>query len=309
MLVPLLTRKSFHNARMFIENNARTLEAARFQFHFERGLKEPVLSNLGEYQNQDGGFGHALEPDLRAPESSILCTSVAFQYFREIGVGGSNSMVGEAVDYLLETLDRGKLHWRIIPAEVQESPHAPWWDQAGSTGEFDSFSLNPTAEILGCLYEFGQDIPEDILGSVSERVANYLVEAEEVKMHEFLCCLRLLGTESIPESLRETVHDRLRAFIPQLVEKDPAKWEGYNLKPLQVVESPASPFIRGLESAIEDNLAYVIGSQNADGSWAPNWTWGGTYADEWERARVEWSGVITMQKLLTLKRFDRIEEG
>jgi len=309
MATPLLTKKSFHNARMFIEVNARPLEAARFQFHFERGPVEPVLSNLGEYQNQDGGFGHALEPDLRAQQSSALCTSVAFQFFREVGVKRNNSMVVKAVEYLLETLDRENEHWRIIAQVNQASPHAPWWDQAGAADEFDRFSLNPTAELLGYLYEFGGDISEDILSVISERVISCLAESDEIRMHEFLCCLRLLETENIPETLREPVHHRLMQLIPKLVERDPDRWEGYNLKPLQVVESPASPFMNGLKKAVQDNLVYEIDSQNADGSWSPNWTWGGTYPDDWEKARVEWSGVITLQKLRILKRFNRIEEG
>jgi hypothetical protein len=309
MPVPMLTQKSFRNAKKFIEDNARPLEAARFQFHFESGSLTSIISKLSEYQNQDGGFGHALEPDLRAPESSVLCTSVAFQVFREIRVERNTNLVGKAIDYLLETLDKEKLHWRIIPAQVESSPHAPWWDQAGATNNFDSFSLNPTAEILGYLYEFGQGVPKDILGSISQRVISYLEESGEIKMHEFLCCLRLLETKDIPESLGQKVYHRLMVFIPQLVEKDPIGWEGYNLKPLQVVDSPTSPFMNDLENAVEENLAYEISSQNVDGSWSPNWTWGGVFPDDWERARMEWSGVITLQKLLVLKRFGRIEEG
>ena len=47
----------------FIYRNARPLDLARWQYLFEDGGRENVLNILASYQNEDGGFGHALEPD------------------------------------------------------------------------------------------------------------------------------------------------------------------------------------------------------------------------------------------------------
>jgi len=63
----------------------------------------------------------------------------------------------------------------------------------------------------------------------------------------------------------------------------------------------------GIEDAVAENPDYEISSQNEDGSWTPTWSWGDAYPDTWEKARLEWSGVITLEKLLILKRFNRIE--
>lgn len=53
----------FQKAGEFIYRNSRSLVLARWQYHFEDGSKEAVLKALSYYQNEDGGFGHALEPD------------------------------------------------------------------------------------------------------------------------------------------------------------------------------------------------------------------------------------------------------
>jgi len=56
-----LTDSTYTRARAFIYRNARSLDIARFQYHFENGSREAVLAALAAYQNGDGGFGHALE--------------------------------------------------------------------------------------------------------------------------------------------------------------------------------------------------------------------------------------------------------
>ncbi len=62
-----------------------------------------------------------------------------------------------------------------------------------------------------------------------------------------------------------------------------------------------------LEEDVAANLDYEISSQNEDGSWTPTWSWGNVFPNAWEKARREWSGIITIEKLLLLKRFRRIE--
>ena len=52
--------EAFVNARKFIYKNARPLDLARWQYHFENGSREAVLQALQFYQNEDGGYGLSL---------------------------------------------------------------------------------------------------------------------------------------------------------------------------------------------------------------------------------------------------------
>lgn len=74
----------FERARTFMYRNARPLDMARFQYHFEGGRKDAVMQALSYYQNEDGGFGHALEADYRNPESILLHSSAAGRIISEI---------------------------------------------------------------------------------------------------------------------------------------------------------------------------------------------------------------------------------
>lgn len=53
----------FEKSGKFMYRNARPVDLARWQYHFENGSKENVVKILAEYQNEDGGFGHGLEED------------------------------------------------------------------------------------------------------------------------------------------------------------------------------------------------------------------------------------------------------
>ena len=307
MTVTMLTKNAFEASRRYIVSTARPLDIARFHLAFDGAPVISVLDALISYQNPDGGFGHALEPDLRAPESSILCTSLAFQVLRSIGATPDLTLVSSGITYLLKTLDRQKATWRIIPAAAERSPHAPWWNQSGREQEFDSFSLNPTAEILGYLYDYLGDSHREILALVSDRVITHLASLEKIEMHELLCCLRLLQSESLPPEVDRPIRQKVLQLVDLTLSYDPAQWKVYGLRPLQVVEEPASPFMNGREEMVAVNLDYEISSQNSDGSWPLTWSWGGAFPDDWKSASRDWLGIITLDKLMLLKRFHRIE--
>lgn len=307
MTATMLSKEAFETSRRFVETTARSLDVERFHYHFEGASDESVLAALGEYQNTDGGFGRALEPDLRANESSALCTSIAFQILRSTQARLDEALISTSIAYFLETMDREKAHWRIIPRSAERSPHAPWWNQTGREDAFDCFSLNPTAEILGYLYDCQQYVPNDIISLLSDRVISHLSGLEKIEMHELLCCLRLLRTETLPENARDQIRRKLTRLIDGTVACNPSQWKGYSLRPLQVADDPASLFMVGIEEAVATNLDYEISSQNEDGSWPLTWSWGNSFPDAWEKARHEWSGIITIEKLLLLKRFRRIE--
>ena len=52
-------------AEEFILREARLLERLRFAHLFKGAAPDPALAALDAYRNADGGYGNALEPDLR----------------------------------------------------------------------------------------------------------------------------------------------------------------------------------------------------------------------------------------------------
>ncbi len=69
-----ISKKAFEEIRLWIYRNSRQLDLAMWQYEFENGNKDNVLLALSYYQNVDGGFGNALEPDCWNPESTPYTT-------------------------------------------------------------------------------------------------------------------------------------------------------------------------------------------------------------------------------------------
>ena len=75
----------FDAAVAFIAANARVLDWRRFQRLFQDGPAAPVRDAVAAYRNDDGGFGHALEPDCRAPGSQPAAAAMALRIMDEAG--------------------------------------------------------------------------------------------------------------------------------------------------------------------------------------------------------------------------------
>src|SRR5256885_545107 len=77
---PILDR-----AAEFIWRNGRLLDRQRFAHHFLGASAAPVVVALRAYQNADGGFGNALDPDKRCPDSQPVDVEVALRILDEVG--------------------------------------------------------------------------------------------------------------------------------------------------------------------------------------------------------------------------------
>jgi len=292
-----------------IYGRARSLEQRRFAYDFEGGVTEDVLGELAKYQNTDGGFGHALEPDLRLPESSVLATTVGLQVLREVDAPLDHRLVRGAIRYLLDTYEAEIETWPIIPSNANSAPHAPWWLYDENLAErWRGFLANPRAEIVGYLWDYAALVPDDLRERLTAAVLSHLRDRpDRFTDSSFMCYRRLAETRTLPEDVRTEIVEGLKPIVDRLVARDPAAWEQYVLKPLDVATSPDSLFAGMLDAEVEANLDYEIKRQDEDGSWAPNWTWGDNYQEVWPEAEREWRGVLTLKVLKWLRSFGRLE--
>ena len=302
-----LTNNAFQNAKSFIYNHGRELDKRRYEFHFENGSAESVLEVLATYQNEDGGFGNSLEPDLRTTVSSAIATTGAFQIFKEIGVNTEDSIVKRGIQYLLNTYDEKEKVWDIIPPEVENAPHAQWWTYEGNRECFGNYLINPRVEIIGYLHDYGGDlISKDWLESLTSDVMDHLFSLpDDLEMHDLLCCARLAETDNLPDVDR--LWKKIELSADKVIAKSPDVLNDYVLKPIWLVTKPSSPLTHVLRQEIDMNLDFEIEQQGEDGSWSPNFSWGDLHPEVWEIAKREWQSKLTIDTLMTLREFGRIE--
>ena len=168
-----LTPDAFARAAAYLRQQARPLEQALFAYTFEDGGRTVVLAALVPYQNDDGGFGRALEPDMRAAASSVVATTIALGILRRVGATEETSGLPAALVYLIDNYDAESGRWPIISPSVEDAPHAPWWDYAESAANFRGFWANPRAAVVGYLWQYRKLVPSPFVeGALRAAAAN-----------------------------------------------------------------------------------------------------------------------------------------
>jgi hypothetical protein len=311
--VKQLKLAAFERARHFLKTQSRALDRALFEHRFEGAAASEVIASLARYRNEDGGFGHALEPDLRTPSSSALATDIALRLLQELQCPDDHPFVQQAVQYLLATFDPQARIWRVAPPDTNQHPHAPWWhDEDGSLARtFDHFLVIPRAQIVASLHHYATVVPAVWLHQVTEHTVA-AVESLQTELFggggdTLAYALSLAQARALPHALQERLVRRLRAVTPAVVCTDPQQWGGYCAKPLKVAGSPDSVIADLLWDDLQRQLDYEIDRQSEEGTWDPVWTWRDSYPEVWAQARQEWRGELTLRMLTTLRAFGRIE--
>ena len=312
--MPRLTTERYLQARAFLNDRARELELTIFEHDFQSAPAWPVLDALAAFQNEDGGFGHGLEPDSRAPDSGALATSVALRTLVEVGAPASHPMVHAVAGYLENSFERDSAVWRIVPLQAEEHPHAPWWTLDGLETRFNGYKLNPKAEIVAQLRNLAAPVDR---GWLDAQVAALVAEVEKaadepggLEMHDLIGAVRLLEAQGLPRELRLPLQRNLAELATTGLA---AAAEGYGLRALDLAPRPDSALADVLADSVVVELDRLIATQQADGAWWPQWDWGAEPDSDtdkaWRAAKVEWAGIITLRNLRILNAHGLVDRG
>ena len=282
------------------------LYPALFEALFLAGDATRIPGLLESYQNPDGGFGHGLEPDMLMPHSSVTATLQAFRILDLIAVY-PQPMVLPALEYLKAVYDPLHRRWYAASKEVNDYPHAPWWQADRKTGltVIDEQWGNPAAAVLALLYRFRELIGFDPL----DELIDYAIERFEAmdifpSVHEVYCLIELF--DAVDSQRAQRLALPLERAYRQLVVTDESKWHTYVPRPLDFFWDQEHDLFHLVEPQLEKNVRYIRTSMGEDGIIGPSWDWGEDSAS-WQRARAEWTGWLSIRGHLLLRQFSHLE--
>lgn len=286
-----MTDSAFARARDYIYRDGRLLERRLFAALFENGPAGAVVDCLRGYQNKDGGFGQALEPDKRAPESQPLDVQFALEILNLAGVA-DREIITRACDFLETVADEAGAVAAVLPSIAAYPRAAHWGDGAFAP------RLSPTVAIVGLLHRFGVE------HAWRDRAAAYCFDALEREPPD--------EAHAIRDALHFLEHvadrDRAEALVPRVTKRlRGAEWfledagdRRYGLRPLAFAQTPDSRW-RTLfsDEEIEAHLRAVAAEQEQDGGWPLRWE------PPSDAARCEWRGFETLQAIRVLVAYGR----
>jgi hypothetical protein len=290
----------FNAAAAFVTASARVLDQRRLERLFQDGPASAVRDAVAAYRNSDGGFGHALEPDGRAPGSQPPAMEMALRILDE----------ADAWD---EDLVRGGCDWlaAVAPAEggaafveagpLAGGPHAPWWVPE----EGHPASLVATGLIAGTLHARGFSHPW--LDGATEVMWNRIgklgadMPAGIGGGYEMFGVLAFL--QHVPD--RNRAREEFGRVGPLILDRemvalDPeAHGEVHGV--LAFAPEPDS-LARALfdDATVAAHLDHLAGGQRDDGGWTFNWP---AWSPDAER---DWRGFLTVGNLRILRANGRL---
>lgn len=305
--------QTFEKARAFVYRNARPLDLARWQYHFEGGSKDAVLTALASYQNEDGGFGHALEPDAWNLNSAPIQTWTATEILREIDfTDNTHPVIQGILRYLETTSDFNGHYWYANVQSNNDFPRAPWWGFSGDPNHRCN-NYNPTACLAGFIIRFadkGSALYKLGCGIAKEAFEAYIVQGLLNDMHSGLCYIRLWQycEEAVVTDLIDlpALKEKLLSQVKSCITQNTAEWEtSYICKPSQFFNTRDSVFYSDNNDIADYECEYIAKSQLEDGSWAIPWGWN-DYPEEWAVSKNWWKGNGAILNMPYLKGMGRL---
>jgi len=285
----------------YMNTETRPLEKSIFNYYFNGSSSDPILDSLEAFQNTDGGFGGGIEPDFKLIQSSPMATSIGLRYLSKIDKNDrAQKMIARAVEYLETTFDSNRKGWYSVPSSVNKYPHAPWWEfrEDINMTVIDYSWGNPTAELIGYLYKYKKYLNNlDIYSLINYAITNLNERTEFKSEHEIFCYIRMYN--ALDSEFSNQIEAALKLAVSQLVNVNETEWINYVPTPLKFIETDSNNFFGIERKFIDKNLDYLVDRLTVDGKMIPTWQWE-KYLDQWEISKVEWSGVLTLEALLSL---------
>jgi hypothetical protein len=280
----------------FMDTYARLIDRRRFDLLFGHGDADGAVAALTGYANGDGGFGWALEPDLRSASSQPVGALHAFEVLEEIAPSTS-PLAARLCDWLESvSLADGGLPFALPGADGPGS--APHW--AGS--DPSRSSLHITSAVCGIAHRVAHHDPAVAEHPWLATATKYcLGEIATLKgprgAYEFLFILQFLDAlhDEDADAAREL--ERLRPFVPESGAMPIAGGaEGETLRPLDLSPSPDRPLRKLFASeVVAADLDRLAAEQLDDGGWDVDWR---AFSPA---AALEWRGYVTVRALTILR--------
>ena len=297
-------------ARSFIYKNARPLDLARWNYLFENGDREEVIKYLTSYQNEDGGFANALEPDCWNKKSTPLQTWVATRIIKEIGLEDKNHpLILKILEYLSsgDEFDGHRWHGLNTVKSNNNYPHAPWWSYIKD----EEKGYNPTASLVGFILKYADENSSlyNLACGIAQEAYDYFKKNFPLEsMHEIACIVELyeyMRECNLKNLLNfEEFRTLLQQQIGKIITYNTDIWsKEYVCKPSQFIISKKSDFYFSNEEICTFEYNFIKQTQNEDGTWNVTWSWN-AFDEQWALSKNWWKSNIIIRNISYIKAFE-----
>ncbi len=307
-------KQMYSQVKNWVYRNGRQIEVAMWNCIFEKGPQKAVIDALMEYQNEDGGFGHTLEPDNWNPESTPSTTYQAIEILSQIGFKDMEHPIYQGIfKYLQSEQDLLSYGWRFTVPSNENYPHAPWWNYSEEENSKEYYGI--TAELCSFILQYGKKewgIYQKALHISDALIHSLMINGNygDMGLQGYVKLLATLHECGHNEYDLEHLEQILADKITNAIENDTEKWVYYGVRPSNFIHSPASPYYERNKTIMDTEIKYLITTKPADDVWAITWTWFDNmekYEKYFNVSENWWKAIKAIEKMQLLCNFEIIE--
>jgi hypothetical protein len=276
---------SLKKARDFVYSTGVLWEKALFGYLFEDRSLEHLHQCLLCYKNPDNGWGHALEHDVKTPDSHIA----ALEFLLAACVRDLDIPLGNLLDDTPEWLEQQRNDDGSLknPDSLRDYPAEPWWIEWNGQKAPDS--------VVGNLTKIGKSTPS--LDASTLKWAQTNLTLNKIQANEWLFMIYhafdyFMNVDNFHDvqTYRQAVIDNMRSCAEKMPERQYAVI-------LQFAPTPDSMVARAMPEFVARSLEYVQDTQRDDGGWTD------------EHNMKHWQPYFTTMILRALSRHNRLQSG
>jgi hypothetical protein len=306
-----MKKVNLNHIASWMHKNARELEIAIWKYHFDGGSKEDVVNALMYYQNEDGGFGNAVDPDNWNVNSIPYATLFVINILNDIEFYDMQHPIYIGIKWYIDTESNFPEGWTFTVATNKDYPHANFYNYDDNYNKIES-----TGIILGfCSFIIEHYNDSKIYSAVLELVDKMLEKLYSDNLGDmgatgYILLVNAMKHAQIDGYDYDKLELRLKELVNNSIQRNPEQWAYYGYRPSDYIKSKDSIFYQDNNDIVNEELDFLHDTLPENDVWPISWSWfenSGEYPKESVISGNWWKSIKAIERAKFLKNFARTQ--
>ena len=292
----------------WMHRNARELDLKIWDCLFAGGKAVAVADAMVAYQNEDGGFGHGIDPDNWNVNSVPYATLYAIETLELVGFHDINHSVYQGIRKYLNATAPDK--WIFTLPTNKDYPHASFYNYDEQYNKVESTGVIISLSVFVIKYASDLSVYATVINELDTFISKLQGnDLGDMGPSSYIKLIDAIKEKGIKKYDYQELQKRLVNIVNQVMQKDEKQWEYYGYRPSDFIKSKDSIFLNGNEEIVEKECEFLIKTLPQNDVWPVSWCWFDN-AKQYPKEEVISLHVAKARKcierMLFLKEFNRV---
>jgi len=292
----------------WMHRNARELDLKIWDCLFADGNAVAVADALMTYQNEDGGFGHGIDPDNWNTNSIPYASLYAIEILELVGYHDINHPVYQGIRKYLNAT--GPENWIFTLPTNTDYPHASFYNYDEQYNKVESTGV--IIALCAFVIKYASDLP--VYDTVIKELDSFVSKLQENNLGDmgpssYIKLVDVIEEKGIKGYDYVELQKRLISIVNKVMQKEEEQWKNYGYRPSDFIKSKDSIFLNGNEEIVEKECDFLIRTLPVNDVWPVSWCWFDN-AKQYPKEEIISLHVAKARKgierMLFLKEFNRV---